>query len=51
VDTIGGYLCLEAGHVPQSGEVFECNGWRFTIKDADVKQIHHVLAEPLGSAD
>jgi len=49
VDTIGGYLCLEAGHVPQAEEVFICNGWRFTIKEADGKQIHTILAEPVGA--
>ncbi|HIU18307.1 MAG TPA: HlyC/CorC family transporter [Candidatus Avidesulfovibrio excrementigallinarum] len=47
VDTIGGYLCLEAGHVPQTGESFVFDNWRFTIKDADVKQIRLVLAEKL----
>ncbi len=46
VDTIGGYLCLEAGHVPEIGEVFSCGGWRFTVEEADVKQIRRVLAEP-----
>ncbi len=46
VDTIGGYLCLEAGHVPQVGESFVCNEWRFTIEVADVKQIRQVLAQP-----
>ncbi len=46
VDTIGGYLCLEAGHVPEIGEVFACGGWRFTVEEADVKQIRRVLAEP-----
>ncbi|MEG2139639.1 MAG: hemolysin family protein [Bilophila sp.] len=45
VDTIGGYLCLEAGHVPEVGEVFECEGWRFTVNEADVKQIRRVLME------
>lgn len=45
VDTIGGYLCLEAGHVPEVGEVFECDGWRFTVDEADVKQIRRVLVE------
>lgn len=47
VDTIGGYLCLEAGHVPQTGESFLCDGWRFVIEEADVKQIRRVLMERL----
>lgn len=45
VDTIGGYLCLEAGHVPQAGEVFDCDGWQFTVEEADVKQIRRVRVE------
>ncbi len=47
VDTIGGYLCLRAGHVPQENESFVFDKWRFTVKEADVKQIHRILAEPL----
>ncbi|MDD6087861.1 MAG: hemolysin family protein [Desulfovibrionaceae bacterium] len=45
VDTIGGYLCLEAGHVPEKGEVFESAGWQFSITEADAKQIRRILAE------
>lgn len=44
VDTIGGYLSLDAGHVPQKGEEFHLEGWIFTIADADAKQIHKVEA-------
>ena len=47
VDTIGGYLCLESGHVPQAGEVFECGGWRFVVEEGDVKQLRRVRAEPM----
>lgn len=45
VDTIGGYLSLDAGHVPQQGEQFHIEGWLFTITDADAKQIHTISAE------
>ena len=45
VDTIGGYLSIEAGHVPQEGEQFHIAGWLFSVTDADAKQIHTVLAE------
>ena len=44
VDTIGGYLSLDAGHVPQKDEEFRIAGWLFTIADADAKQIHTVIA-------
>lgn len=45
VDTIGGYLSVDAGHVPQKGEEFRLAGWVFTIAEADAKQIHTVLAQ------
>lgn len=51
VDTIGGYLCLEAGHVPEVGEVFECDGWRFRVDEADAKQIRRVIVEPVSQAE
>ena len=44
MDTIGGYLSLDAGHVPQKDEEFRIGGWLFTIADADAKQIHTVIA-------
>ncbi len=39
VDTIGGYLTMEAGHVPAAGECFTHQGWIFTVLDADKKHI------------
>ncbi|MCG8531161.1 MAG: hemolysin family protein [Desulfovibrionales bacterium] len=39
VETLGGYLSELAGHVPQTGEHFELEGYTFTIEDADAKQI------------
>jgi magnesium and cobalt transporter len=50
VDTIGGYLSTEAGHVPASGEKFTLNGWTFTVLDADRKLIHRLRAEPAENA-
>ena len=45
VDTIGGYLSLQAGHVPAAGEVFALAGWRFTVQEADMKLIRRILLE------
>ncbi len=45
VDTIGGYLCLQAGHVPTKGEVFYIDGWTFTVQEADVKFISRILVD------
>ncbi|MDR2745508.1 MAG: hemolysin family protein [Desulfovibrio sp.] len=50
VDTIGGYLSTEAGHVPASGEMFTLNGWTFTVLDADKKLIHRLRAAPAENA-
>ncbi|MBO4317620.1 MAG: HlyC/CorC family transporter [Mailhella sp.] len=47
VDTIGGYLCQEAGRVPAKGESFTAAGWSFTVLDADAKQIHKIRAVAL----
>jgi len=48
VDTIGGYLSMEAGHVPAAGESFSLNGWLFTVLEADKKLIRLVRMEPVG---
>ncbi len=45
MDTIGGFLSLHAGHVPQVDEVFEFNGWSFTVLSADAKQIHKICVK------
>ncbi len=45
VDTIGGYLTLQAGHVPEAGESFVLGKWKFTVREADVKAIRHISVE------
>lgn len=47
VDTIGGYLSLQAGHVPQVNETFTVGEWQFTVIEADTKQIHKISAKKL----
>ena len=49
VDTIGGYLSLQAGHVPVVNETFTVGDWQFTVIEADTKQIHKISAEKLSS--
>ncbi|WP_297227198.1 hemolysin family protein [uncultured Desulfovibrio sp.] len=46
VDTIGGYLSMEAGHVPGPGERFALSGWLFSVQDADKKLIRRLRMEP-----
>ncbi len=45
VETIGGYLSELAGRVPKTGETFTLAGKRFTIKEADKRQIRWILIE------
>ena len=46
VDTVGGYLSMEAGHVPAPGESFTLDGWTFTVLEADKKPILRLRMEP-----
>lgn len=50
VDTIGGYLCMEAGHVPGMGESYTLGGWTFTVIDSDMKLIRLLRMEPARQA-
>lgn len=50
VDTIGGYLSMEAGHVPGPGERFTLRGWVFTVLEADRKLIIRLRMEPADHA-
>lgn len=50
VDTIGGYLSMEAGHVPAPGERFTLRGWTFTVLEADRKLIIRLRMEPADHA-
>ena len=47
VDTIGGYLSLQAGHVPLVNEEFTVGEWKFTVIEADTKQIHKISAQKI----
>lgn len=51
VDTIGGYLSMQAGHVPAKGESFVFDGWTFTVLDADMKFIRHLRMERAQNGD
>lgn len=46
VDTIGGYLSMEAGHVPDANERFALHGYLFTVLEADKKLIRRLRMEP-----
>lgn len=43
VETIGGYISGLAGRIPAEGEVFRLSGIEATIKEADARQIKHIV--------
>jgi magnesium and cobalt transporter len=47
VDTIGGYLSQIAGRVPRKGDVFDVQGQRFTIQEADQKKVRWIHVQRL----
>jgi magnesium and cobalt transporter len=46
VETIGGFLTELAGRVPRQGDAFTLEGHRFTIREADRRQIRWIVIEP-----
>lgn len=47
VDSIGGYITAMAGRIPHENEFFTFGGRRFTIIEADERQIWTIRVEPL----
>jgi magnesium and cobalt exporter, CNNM family len=48
--TVAGFALFMLGHLPQVGEQFEYEGWRFEVVDLDGRRIDKVLAIPPESA-
>ena len=46
VDSIGGYITAMAGRIPHQGEFFTFDGKRFTVLEADDRQIWSIRIEP-----
>jgi putative hemolysin len=42
--TIAGFALSQLGHLPEVGEHFDYEGWRFEIVDMDGRRIHKLLA-------
>ena len=42
--TVAGYVLAEIRHLPETGEVFEAEGWRFEVIDMDGRKIDKLLA-------
>jgi putative hemolysin len=44
--TVAGFVLSELGHLPEVGEQFEYEGWRFEVVDLDGRRIDKILATP-----
>jgi putative hemolysin len=44
--TVAGFALSELGHLPEAGETFDYEGWRFEVVDLDGRRIDKVLAIP-----
>jgi len=44
--TLAGFMLAQLGHVPETGEEFACDGWRFRVVEMDRRRIDKVLVEP-----
>jgi putative hemolysin len=47
--TIAGFALFQLGHLPEAGEHFDCDGWRFEIIDMDGRRIDKLLAQHIGT--
>jgi putative hemolysin len=45
--TLGGFVMVRLGEVPQAGDHFEWGGFRFEVMDMDGRRVDKVLATPL----
>jgi len=44
--TLAGFVLAHLGHVPETGEEFARDGWRFRVVEMDGRRIDKVLVEP-----
>lgn len=49
--TVAGFVLWRLGHVPQQGESFEWQGWRFTVAELAGHRIETVVVAPVAPAD
>jgi putative hemolysin len=46
-ETLGGFVLTQLGHIPDTGEQFTWDGWRFEVVDMDGNRVDKILATPL----
>ena len=47
IDTVGGLVVNELGHLPKRGDTVDRQGWRFTVLRADSRRVQMLLVEKL----
>jgi len=47
-ETVAGYVLSHLNHIPNTGEMFEAQGWRFEVVDLDGRRIDKVIATKAG---
>jgi putative hemolysin len=47
-ETVAGYVLSHLNHIPNTGEKFEAQGWRFEVVDLDGRRIDKVIASKAG---
>ena len=50
-ETLGGFVMMHLGRVPEVSEHFEWGGLRFEVLDMDGRRVDKVLVAPIGGAD
>ncbi len=48
--TVAGYVLAQIRHLPDTGEVFDADGWRFEVVDLDGRKIDKVIATCIAKA-
>ncbi len=49
--TVGGFVMMQIGRIPVTGDGFEAAGLRFEVADMDGKRVDKVLVQPLPSSE
>lgn len=50
-ETLGGFVLDNLGHIPEAGEAFTHEGWRFRILSADERRVGEVEIRPVLESD
>ncbi|HEV2529680.1 MAG TPA: hemolysin family protein [Thermomicrobiales bacterium] len=46
-NTLGGFVLTRTGRIPDAGDLFDWQGWRFEVMDMDGNRVDKVLASPI----